>query len=68
VLSNSVVLSWSTIPFATNSVFFEPSVTADNWQLLTNFVSGAAGGRQRLVEPVGAGGQFYRVRVDVPAP
>jgi hypothetical protein len=64
----AVVLSWNSIPFATNSVFFEPSVTATNWQLLTNFVSGPAGGRQRVVDPVGASGKFYRVRVDLAAP
>ena len=68
VSSNAVVLSWNSIPFATNSVFFEPSVTATNWQLLTNFVSGPAGGRQRVVDPVGASGKFYRVRVDLAAP
>jgi hypothetical protein len=64
----AVVLSWNSVPFATNSVFFAPSVTAANWQLLTNFMSGPAGGRQRVVDPVGAGGQFYRVRVDLAAP
>jgi hypothetical protein len=68
VSSNAVVLSWNSIPFATNSVFFEPSVTATNWQLLTNFVTGPAGGRQRVVDPVGASGKFYRVRVDLAAP
>ena len=68
VSSNAVVLSWNSIPFATNSVFFEPSVTGANWQLLTNFVSGPAGGRQRVVDPVDAGGRFYRVRVDLATP
>jgi hypothetical protein len=68
VSSNAVVLSWNSIPFATNSVFFEPSVTGANWQLLTNFVSGLAGGRQRVVDPVDAGGRFYRVRVDLASP
>jgi hypothetical protein len=68
VSSNAVVLSWNSIPFATNSVFFEPSVTGANWQLLTNFVSGPAGGRQRVLDPVDAGGRFYRVRVDLATP
>jgi hypothetical protein len=68
VSSNALVLSWNSIPFATNSVFFEPSVTATNWQLLTNFVTGPTGGRQRVVDPVGASSQFYRVRVDLAAP
>jgi hypothetical protein len=64
----AVVLSWNSVPYATNSVFFKPSVTAANWQLLTNFVLGPTGGRQRVVDPVGAGGRFYRVRVDLAAP
>jgi hypothetical protein len=64
----AVALSWNSIPYATNSLFFQPSVTAANWQLLTNFVLGPAGGRQRVVDPIGAGGRFYRVRVDAAAP
>jgi hypothetical protein len=64
----SVVLSWNSIPDATNSLFFAPSVTATNWQLLTNFVLGPVGGRQRFVDPIGAGGRVYRVRVDAAGP
>jgi hypothetical protein len=64
----AVVLSWNSIPYSTNSVFFKPSLTATNWQLLTNFVVGPAGGRQRIVDPVAAGGRFYRVRVDAASP
>jgi hypothetical protein len=70
----SVVLTWNSIPFATNSVFFKPSLTAANWQLLTNplltnpFVLGSVGGRQRVVDPVGAGGRFYRVQVNAAVP
>jgi hypothetical protein len=64
----SVVLSWNSIPYSTNLVFFKPSLTADDWQLLTSFVLGPVGGRQRLVDPIGAGGRFYRVRVDAAAP
>jgi hypothetical protein len=63
-----VVLSWNSIPYSTNSVFFKPSLTATNWQLLTNFVLGPVGGRQRIVDPVVAGGRFYRVRVDAVSP
>jgi hypothetical protein len=65
---HEVVLSWSSIPYSTNSVFFKPSLTATNWQLLTNFVLGSAGGRPRIVDPVTAGGRFYRVRVDAASP
>jgi hypothetical protein len=64
----AVVLSWNSIPYATNSVFFKPSLAATNWQLLTSFVLGPVGGRQRIVEPVSAGGRFYRVRVDGVSP
>jgi len=64
----AVALSWSSIPYATNSLFFVPSVTATNWQLLTNFVLGPVGGRQRFVDPIGAGGRVYRVRVDAAGP
>ena len=72
VLTNApqrkVVLSWNSIPYSTNSVFFKPSLTATNWQLLTNFVLGSAGGRQRIVDPVTPVGRFYRVRVDAASP
>ena len=70
----AVALSWNSSPYATNSVFFSSSLSATNWQLLTNpllsnpFVLGPVGGRQRIVDPVGAGGRFYRVRVDAAAP
>jgi hypothetical protein len=68
VRSNAVVLSWNSIPYSTNFVFYTPSVTAPNWQVLTNFVLGPVGGRQRFVDRIGAGGRFYRVRVDAAAP
>jgi hypothetical protein len=64
----AVALSWSSIPYATNFVFFKTNVMAANWQLLTNFVLGSAGGQQRVVDPAGAGARFYRVRVDAAAP
>ena len=64
----AVVLSWNSVPYATNSVFFKPSLTAANWQLLTTFVLGPTGGRQRFVDPVTAGGRFYQVQVDRPLP
>ncbi len=64
----AVALFWNSIPYATNSVLYAPSVTAPNWQVLTNFVLGPVGGRQRFVDPVGAGGRIYRVRVDAAGP
>ena len=63
-----VVLSWSSVPYSANTVFYKPSLAATNWQVLTNFVVGAAGGRQRVVDPAVAGGRYYRVRVDVASP
>jgi hypothetical protein len=65
---HSVLLSWNSLPYSTNHVFFKPSLTASNWQLLTNFVLGPVGGRQQVLDPVGAGGRFYHVRVDAPLP
>jgi hypothetical protein len=75
VPQREVVLSWNSLPGSTNSVFFEPSLTATNgWQLLTNpflpinpFVA-PIGGRQQIVDPVVSGGRFYRVRVDAVSP
>ena len=70
----AVALSWDSSPYATNSLFFSPSLVGTDWQLLTNpfltnpFVLGPVGGRQRVVDPVSAGGRFYRVRVDTAAP
>jgi hypothetical protein len=64
----SVVLAWNSIPHATNSLFFKPSTTATNWQLLTNYVLGPVGGRQRVVDPMGVGGRIYRVQVNAAVP
>jgi hypothetical protein len=65
---HGVMLSWNSIPYSTNSVLFKPSLTATNWQLLTNFVLGSVGGRQRVLDAVGAGSRFYRVQVNAAAP
>ena len=64
----SVALSWNSIPFGTNYVFYQTNLLASNWRLLTNFVLGPTGGPQRIVDPVGAGSRYYRVRVDAAAP
>jgi hypothetical protein len=64
----AVTISWNSIADSTNYVFFKPSLTATNWSVLTNFVLGPVGGRQRLMDPIGASGRFYRVRVDAAAP
>lgn len=65
----AAVLSWTSIPNATNSVFYATnSVAAPNWLLLTNYVLGPVGGQQLFVDPIGAGGRFYRVRVAAAGP
>jgi len=64
----AVVLTWNSIPYATNAVVFVPSVTDTNWQVLTSFVTGPAGGAQRFVDPIGTGSRVYRVRLDAAGP
>jgi hypothetical protein len=63
-----VVLSWNSLPYATNFVFFKTNIMAANWQLLTNFVLGSTGGQQQVVDPASASARFYRLRVDAAAP
>ncbi len=63
-----VVLSWNSIPYSTNTVFYKPTLQTANWQVLTQFVLGSAGGRQQIVQPPAAGSRFYRVRVDAAMP
>jgi hypothetical protein len=64
----AVVLSWNSVPFSTNTLFFKPSFTATNWQVLTNFVLGPVGGRRYVTNSVAASGRVYRVAVDTRAP
>jgi len=65
----AVVLSWNSIPYSTNWVFYKPTLQTAQWQLLTNFVLGSAGGRQQIVQPSALNSsRFYRVRVDAAMP
>ncbi len=71
----AVVLSWNSLPYATNFVYFKPSVTAADWQLLTNafltnpFVyNSPVAGRPGVVDPLGAGSRYYRVSVEAAQP
>jgi hypothetical protein len=41
-------------------------MASTNWQLLTNFISGPAGSRINVLDPVSSAGRLYRVRVDAP--
>jgi hypothetical protein len=64
-----VALSWNSIPYSANFVFYKSSVTATNWQLLTNFVfNSPVAGRTRIIDPLGVGARYYRVRVDAQSP
>ncbi|MCX6892141.1 MAG: hypothetical protein NTX51_11535, partial [Verrucomicrobia bacterium] len=64
-----VSLSWNSIPYSTNFVFYRSPVTATNWLLLTNFVfNSPVAGRTRIIDPLGAGARYYRVRVDAQFP
>ena len=64
-----VVLSWNSIPYSTNWVFYKLTLQTAQWQLLTNFVLGSAGGRQQIVQPSALNSsRFYRVRVDAAMP
>ena len=63
----SVILSWNTIPLASNYLYASSSLVppAANWQLVTNFLSPATLGWQPAVTirlPT-VGGAYYRVRV-----
>lgn len=64
----SARVSWVTAPNSTNYVYFRSSLTAGNWQLLTNFVS-SSGGAVSIRDPVGNNQtRSYRVQVDSPKP
>lgn len=58
-------VSWQSGPYAANTVYYSTNANANNWKVLTNFVSGAVGGRVSINDAVSPGGpRYYRVRVD----
>ena len=65
--TRSVVVSWNTIPLASNYLYASSSLLlpTTNWQLVTNFLSDATvGGRAMVTDPLKtSGGRYYRVRV-----
>ena len=65
--TRSVVVSWNTIPLASNYLYASSSLLlpTTNWQLVTNFLSDATvGGRATVTDPLKtSGGRYYRVRV-----
>ncbi len=71
IQSTNVVLSWYGAPLRTNYVEFKTSLTATNWQPLTNvFIPGAQCVPQQVVDVVTnvIPERFYRVRVNARAP
>ncbi len=69
----AALLSWQSIGRTafgdtTNTLFFRSSLTATNWQVLTNFVTGPYNQRVSVLDPLGAASRFYQVRVDVAQP
>src|SRR5205823_7743953 len=63
---HSAALAWNSVPYSTNYVYYKNSMGTTNWQVLTNFVLGATGGRIKVTDPMTSSGRLYRVRVDPP--
>jgi hypothetical protein len=65
--TRSVVLSWDTIPLASNYLYASslPLGKTNQWQLITNFLSGPAlGARETVTDAVKTNGvRYYRVEV-----
>lgn len=63
-------LNWTVNPggWATNTVYFTPTLVPVNWQMLTQFVSGLSGGRLAATDAVGKTNRFYRVNVSMQQP
>ncbi|MGD0259140.1 MAG: hypothetical protein ABSD29_04870 [Verrucomicrobiota bacterium] len=68
--ARSVVLSWDTLPLASNYLYSSSSLLqpGTNWQLVTNFLSDATiGGRANVTYPISTNGAlYYRVGVQSP--
>jgi hypothetical protein len=65
--TRAVVLSWNTLPLASNYLY-SATLVRTNWQLVTNFLSDAASsGRAAVTLPIKTSGPlYYRVRVVSP--
>jgi hypothetical protein len=58
-------ITWRTLPYANNYLYFKSDPASTNWQLLTNFASPPLGGPVTVTDPVDPSNpRFYRVRVD----
>ena len=66
--TRSLVVSWNTIPLASNYLYSSSSLLLPNWQLVTNFLSDATvGGRAMVTNQLPTTGQrYYRVQVISP--
>jgi hypothetical protein len=65
--TRTALISWDTLPHATNYLYSVGSAGATNWQLVTSFVAGPVGGRVQATDPIHSGGlRFYKVRVATP--
>jgi hypothetical protein len=62
----AAVITWNTVPGATNYLYFKNQLTDANWQVLTNFVSGSPGGPVSVTDPANVNGRFYQVQVAAP--
>lgn len=61
------LVSWDTLPQATNYLYCVGHPYDGTWQLITNFVSGPSGGTVTVSDPGLSSSRFYKVRVDAPA-
>ncbi len=64
----ATLLSWQTIGYSTNYVYYKTSLASPNWLLLTNFVFGPYNGQAMVLDPMSPSNCYYRVRVDVRQP
>jgi hypothetical protein len=63
----TALISWDTLPHATNYLYSISKAGATNWQMVTSFVAGPVGGRVQVSDTMASGGlRFYKVRVAVP--
>jgi hypothetical protein len=67
----TAVLSWYSIPSATNYIYYKTNLTSSSWQMLTNFVSPSAvppaGGwpiSTVIQDPISGSGRYYKVSVN----
>jgi hypothetical protein len=61
------LVTWDTAAKATNYLYSVENPYSGDWQLLTNFVTGATDQTVTVVDPGLSDSRFYKVRVDKPA-